>query len=82
LTPTRKSIRRDSSRSAFRRSTSCWIAAAQRTASTALANSAITLSPAVVKIRPWCRAISSSITWRRAFSVASVPSSSAAMRRE
>jgi hypothetical protein len=41
-----------------------WISIAQRTASTALENSASTASPAVLKMRPPARAMKSSITAR------------------
>jgi hypothetical protein len=73
-------MRRGSGRSAFRRSISCWIAA-RNAASTGLANSGHAVAgggedPAVV---PGDQLIDH---WRRTFSVASVPSSSAAMRRE
>jgi hypothetical protein len=47
-------------------------------ASTALAKSAMTLSPAVLKIRPRCDAVSPSMMARRAFSRAGVPTSSRA----
>ena len=52
------------------------------TALTALPNSTSTPSPVTLKMRPWCRATSgSSTSFRRAFSVASVPDSSCSMRR-
>jgi hypothetical protein len=41
-----------------------WMSIAQRTASTALGNSASTASPAVLKIRPPALAIKSSVTER------------------
>ena len=64
LTPMRRRIRRSSERSALRPSMSVWIAIAQRTASTGLANSATTLSPALPKTRPRWSAISPSMTSR------------------
>src|SRR5271170_4191356 len=55
-----------------------WMSMAQRTASTALGNSASTASPAVLKIRPPARAMKSSITDRYEASRRSVSSSSSA----
>ena len=48
----RNRMRFGSGKSAFRLSISNWISVAQRTASTGLANSAMTLSPALPKTRP------------------------------
>jgi hypothetical protein len=56
-------------------------ATAHATASTALAKSAITLSPAVLKIRPRWVAISASMMTRQALSRVSVPTSSRAISR-
>jgi len=53
---------------AFSEASAACTATAHRTASTALAKSATTLSPAVLKIRPRCDAISSSMMARHAFS--------------
>jgi hypothetical protein len=58
-----------------------WISSAARTASTALANSATALSPALPNTRPRWRATSFSITARQAFSAASVASSSCDISR-
>src|SRR5882757_2018294 len=61
---------------------SCWISTAHCTASTTLANSAMTASPQVLTIRPSWRSTNPAMAarWRR--SVANVPVSSASMRRE
>jgi hypothetical protein len=56
-------------------------AIAQATASTALENSASTLSPAVLAIRPRCRAIAASRMARWAASMRRVPTSSVSVRR-
>jgi hypothetical protein len=61
---------------------SCWISTAHCTASTTLANSAITASPQVFTIRPSWRATNPAMAVRERRSVASVPASSASMRRE
>ena len=52
LTPTRKCICRCSSSESLRVLRASWISTAQRTASTALENSASTESPAVLTMRP------------------------------
>ncbi len=59
----------------------CCIATAHRTASTALANSAITLSPALPKTLPWWLEIQLSMEFLQAFSAITVASSSSSMRR-
>ena len=64
LMPMRKRIRRSSANSALRTLSSSWIEMAQRTASTALANSASTLSPPVLNTRPSWRTIKPSIISR------------------
>ena len=56
LRPMRNSMRCGSGRSALRRSAIRWIATAQRTACTALANSASIPSPARLNTRPRCSA--------------------------
>ena len=61
---------------------SCWISIAHCTASTTLANSAITASPQVLTIRPSWRSTKRVIAVRWRCSSASVPASSASMRRE
>ena len=57
------------------------LTAAQRTASVTLGNSASTLSPAVLAMRPRWRPIASSRIARWLLRIVSVPSSSAAARR-
>jgi hypothetical protein len=58
------------------------MSAAAATASTALANSAKSPSPMSLTIRPSCPATAGAITpSRQAFTAASVPASSADMRR-
>jgi hypothetical protein len=81
LMPMRNSIRRASGSSSLAAAIFPWISMAQRTASTMLANSASTLSPAVLAIRPWKPTISSSAIARCADSVARAASSSSAISR-
>src|ERR1019366_85612 len=82
LMPMRNSIRRSSATSALRSAIARWISMAQRTASTALANSTSAPSPVVLTIRPRCSAILGSTSSRLyALSAARVPSSSTPMRR-
>jgi hypothetical protein len=82
LMPIRNTIRLSSGSSALRVAIARWIATAQATASTTLANSTSAPSPVVFTIRPRCAAICGSTSSRRcAFRRASVPTSSAPMRR-
>ena len=82
LMPMRNRMRLASGESAFCFSISNWISVAQRTASTGLANSAITLSPALPKTRP-CVVRDQAVNDLRGMTlrVASVPSSSLPMSR-
>ena len=64
-----------------RASNAACTATAHRTALTALPKSAATLSPAVLKMRPRCDAISSSMIARHDFNRVSVPTSSRAINR-
>jgi hypothetical protein len=50
----RNTMRSSAGSRALREASAAWISVAQRTASTALPNSASTASPAVLKMRPRC----------------------------
>ena len=65
LIPTRNSMRWTSAMSRLRAAMICWISTAQRTASTALANSTSAPSPVRLTTRPRCSAILGSIRSRR-----------------
>jgi dimethylglycine dehydrogenase len=83
LMPTRNSSRLSLGKSALCSNTAICVSTAARTASTTLGNSANMPSPMSLTMRPWCSAILGSVmSARRALRVASVPSSSARMRRE
>jgi hypothetical protein len=83
LIPMRNLIRRSSDISGSRSAIPRWISAAQRTASTTLANSAKKPSPVFFTIRPRCSAIFGLTSSRRwAWSRSCVPSSSAPISRE
>ena len=83
LMPMRNWISRSSAVPALRSSIARCTSMAQRTASTTLANSASTPSPAVLTMRPRCsRILGSSSSRRCAFRRSRVPSSSTPIRRE
>jgi len=77
----RKCRRRSSGRLSLRVLSASWISTAQRTAWVGLANSASTLSPAVLMMRPSWNWMMPSITERCAERMRIVPSSSAAIMR-
>ena len=81
LTPMRNSTRRCSGSWSLRVRRAAWISVAQRTASTALLNSARIASPAVLKMRPRCSCTSFSKTTLCPRNVCRVFSSSSAMSR-
>ena len=82
IDPMRHRMRRSSGTSGSRSSIPRCTSAAQRTASTTLANSASSPSPVVSTMRPGCSAIFGSInSARNALSRPSVPSSSASITR-
>jgi hypothetical protein len=81
--PMRNSIRRSGGSEAPLSAIAAWTSAAQRSASTTLANSTSKPSPVVLTMRPlWPAIFGSSSSARSVFSRLSVPSSSASMRRE
>jgi hypothetical protein len=83
LMPMRSSMRLSAAVSVSRSGIACCTSAAQRTASTTLANSTSRPSPVVLTMRPRCSAIVGSRTSRRsALRRSSVPSSSAPISRE
>ena len=78
----RSSSRRSSGTSALRAAMACWMAAAQATASTTLANSTSVPSPISLTMRPlWAAIVGSINSARHACKLASVPVSSAPMSR-
>ena len=81
LIPIRNLTWREGGNRSFRVRSAAWISVAQRTASTALANSARIASPAVLKIRPRCVATRDSNTFLWPRNVFSVCSSSSPIRR-
>src|SRR6266536_17162 len=81
--PMRSSIRLSCGTSVFCSATPRWISSAHRTASTTLANSARAPSPVFLTMRPrWSVILGSKSFFLRAFSCASVPSSSIPIKRQ